>query len=109
VLGLSETIHNRAVDELDRTLAAVDGLIDTRIQELVDDLTRTRPAWLTPTASKAAAGGDPTRHLAVVAAHRDLTTGNTTAGQDRNDYQRRRIAEIAERRQHSPAHDRSAP
>jgi conjugative relaxase-like TrwC/TraI family protein len=110
MLGLTEAIHNSTGDELDRTLAAVDALIDTRIQQLVNDLTHTRPAWLTPTATtEVPASGDPTRHLAVVAAYQDLMTGNTTSGQNRKDHQRRRIAEIAERRQHSPAHDRSTP
>jgi hypothetical protein len=87
----------------------VDALIDTRIQQLVDDLTGTRPAWFTQTATGVGAGGDPTRHVAVVAAYRDLTGGNTTANENRTDSQRRRIAEIAERREHSLAHQRSTP
>jgi hypothetical protein len=109
VLGLTETIHNRGVDKLDETFATVDTLIDNRIQQLVNDLTHTRRAWLTQTATGVPAGGDPTRHLAVVAAYQDLTAGNSLAGQDCKARERRRIAEIAERREHSMARERSTP
>jgi conjugative relaxase-like TrwC/TraI family protein len=101
VLGLIETTRNSTGDGLDGTLAAVDGLIDSRIQQLVVDLTRTRPAWFTPPTTGVLVSGDVTRHLGVVVAYQDLTTGNTTAGQDRKDQQRRRIAELAEQRSQS--------
>jgi hypothetical protein len=107
-LGLTETTHNREVNELNGTLTAVDALIDTRIQHLVDNLTRTRPAWLTPTTG-ISVNGDVAGHAAVVAAYQDVITGDTAPRQDRRDHQRRRIAELAERRAHSMTNDRSTP
>jgi AAA domain len=110
VLGLTEPRHDAAADPLGGMLAAVDALIDSRIEQLVQELSRSRPGWFPPSTTAVHPANDPTRHLAVAAAHRDLNGGNpTNPAHDVSDRRRRRIAELAQRRAHNLINDRSAP
>jgi hypothetical protein len=83
-----------AQDQLHETLTAVEALIDTRIEQLIQELAQSHPSW----SCKDISGHDGARHLWVVAACRDLTGADPHPRKDRLDRQRRRLAEIAEQR-----------